>query len=64
MHAFIGVDVGTASARAGVFDRRGTLLATARQPIMVWHAPGDIVEQSSEDIWRACAQAIRAAMQE
>jgi D-ribulokinase len=64
MHAFIGVDVGTASARAGVFDRGGTLLATARQPIRVWHAPGDIVEQSSEDIWRACAQAVRAAVQE
>jgi D-ribulokinase len=64
MHAFIGVDVGTASARAGVFDRGGTLLATARQQIRVWHAPGDVVEQSSEDIWRACAQAIRAAMQE
>jgi D-ribulokinase len=64
MHAFIGVDVGTASARAGVFDRGGTLLATARQQIMVWHAPGDVVEQSSEDIWRACTQAVRAAMQE
>src|SRR6516165_1039613 len=64
MHAFIGVDVGTASARAGVFDRSGTLLATARQQIMIWHAAGDVVEQSSEDIWRACARAIRAAMQQ
>jgi D-ribulokinase len=62
--AFIGVDVGTTSARAGVFDRAGTLLATARHPIQVWHDPGDIVEQSSEDIWQACATAIRAAMAE
>jgi D-ribulokinase len=62
--AFIGVDVGTTSARAGVFDRAGTLLATARHPIRVWHEPGDIVEQSSEDIWQACATAIRAAMAE
>ena len=62
--AFIGVDVGTASARAGIFDRDGNLLATARHPIRLWHEPGDIVEQSSEDIWQACATAIRAAMAE
>jgi D-ribulokinase len=62
--AFIGVDVGTASARAGIFDRDGKLLATARHPIQLWHEPGDIVEQSSEDIWQACATAIRAAMAE
>ena len=62
--AFIGVDVGTTSASAGVFDRAGPLLATARHPIQLWHEPGDIVEQSSEDIWQACATAIRAAMAE
>src|SRR3954463_353529 len=62
--AFIGVDVGTASARAGIFDRDGKLLATARHPIQLWHEPGDIVEQSSADIWNACATAVRAAMAE
>jgi D-ribulokinase len=62
--AFIGVDVGTASARAGVFDPRGALLATARHPIALWHDPGDIVEQSSSDIWKACVRAVRAAVEE
>jgi D-ribulokinase len=62
--AFIGVDVGTTSARAGVFDQDGTLLATARHPIAIWHEAGDIVEQSSADIWSACAWAVRAAMRE
>ncbi|MDF2998124.1 MAG: FGGY-family pentulose kinase [Xanthobacteraceae bacterium] len=60
--AFIGVDVGTASARAGIFDSAGTLLATARRPIAVWHEAGDVVEQSSTDIWNACVQSVREAM--
>ena len=62
--AFIGVDVGTSSARAGVFDEKGTLLATARHPITVWHEAGSVVEQSSSDIWAACVASVRAAMAE
>src|SRR5260370_23924928 len=62
--AFIGVDVGTSSARAGVFDEKGTLLATARHPIATWHEAGSVVEQSSSDIWAACVAAVRAAMAE
>ena len=60
--AFIGVDVGTSSARAGMFDENGTLLATARHPITVWHEAGGVVEQSSSEIWAACAASVRAAM--
>jgi D-ribulokinase len=62
--AFIGVDVGTSSARAGVFDETGVLLATARHPITVWHEAGNVVEQSSSEIWAACADSVRAAMAE
>jgi D-ribulokinase len=62
--AFIGVDVGTSSARAGVFDEKGTLLATARHAITVWHEAGNFVEQSSSEIWAACAASVRAAMAE
>src|ERR1700674_252756 len=60
--AFIGVDVGTSSARAGVFDEKGTLLATARHPITVGHEAGSVGEQSSSQIWAACAASVRAAM--
>ena len=35
--AFVGIDVGTSSARAGIFNENGTLLASARHPITVWH---------------------------
>jgi ribulose kinase len=38
--AFIGVDVGTASARAGIFVERGGLLAT----LSLFLALGDLVE--------------------
>ncbi len=62
--AYIGVDVGTASTRAGVFDEAGKLLATARHPIKIWHEAGDVVEQSSSDIWDACAKSVRTALAE
>jgi D-ribulokinase len=61
---FIGVDVGTTSARAGLFDGTGTLLATARRPIELWREAGDIAEQSTENIWQACASAVREALAE
>jgi D-ribulokinase len=60
----IGVDVGTGSARAGVFDLSGRLRGAARHPIRIWTAPGGIVEQSSRDIWAACAAAVRGALAE
>src|SRR3981189_307854 len=60
--AFIGVDVGTSSARAGIFDEKGDLLATARHPITVWHEAGSVADQSSSAIWAACAPSVRPAM--
>jgi D-ribulokinase len=62
--AYIGVDVGTSSARAGIFDETGKLLGLAKHPITTWHEAGDIVEQSSFDIWNACANSVRGAMAE
>jgi D-ribulokinase len=62
--AYVGVDVGTSSTRAGVFDQSGKLLAAARHPIQTWHEAGDIVEQSSTDIWNACVTAVRTAVAE
>ncbi|MET3792325.1 FGGY-family carbohydrate kinase [Aquamicrobium terrae] len=60
MH-FIGVDVGTASARAGVFDRTGALLGAASHPIRIWRERPDHVEQSSDDIWAAVTASVRGA---
>ena len=62
--AYIGIDVGTTSTRAGVFDETGRLLGIARHPIRIWHEAGDVVEQSSFDIWKACVAAVRMAVAE
>ncbi|XP_027329565.1 FGGY carbohydrate kinase domain-containing protein isoform X2 [Abrus precatorius] len=57
---FLGVDVGTGSARAGLFDEKGKLLGSSSSPIQIWK-DGDCVEQSSTDIWLAVCAAIKAA---
>jgi D-ribulokinase len=59
---FIGVDVGTGSARAGLFDASGTMLGTAKHDVALHQASGDIAEQSSEDIWQAVAASVRVAV--
>jgi D-ribulokinase len=60
---FLGVDVGTGSARAGLFTRDGELLASAKQNIRMWKQGSDIVEQSSEDIWQAVCSSVAAALE-
>ncbi|XP_057966755.1 uncharacterized protein LOC131156980 isoform X2 [Malania oleifera] len=57
---FLGVDVGTGSARAGLFDDNGKLLGCATSPIQIWKE-GDCIEQSSTDIWHAVCAAVKAA---
>ena len=59
---FVGVDVGTGSARAGVFDAVGTLLNSQKHEIRIWRGAGEIVEQSSADIWDAVCRAVRGAV--
>jgi D-ribulokinase len=61
--AFIGVDVGTGSVRAGVFTSRGQLLSNARRVTASWREPGDLVEQSSADIWAATVASVRTAIE-
>lgn len=59
--AVLGVDVGTASARAAVFDLHGRRLGHASHPIQIWRPQPDFVEQSADDIWRAVCVAVRHA---
>lgn len=59
---WLGIDVGTGSARAGAFAADGRLLGAAKQDIRVWRERADIVEQSSDDIWAASCAAARGAL--
>ncbi len=59
----IGVDVGTGSARAGVFSvANGVRKGLATHPIKLWRPQPELVEQSSEDIWSAVGIAVRGAL--
>ncbi|HMR76594.1 MAG TPA: FGGY family carbohydrate kinase, partial [Polyangiaceae bacterium] len=60
--AFLGVDVGTGSVRAGLFDAGGRRLGQGVEEIRLWRPEEDFVEQSSEDIWQAAGRAIAAAL--
>lgn len=60
----VGVDVGTGSARAGVFDASGNMLASAKKDITLYREAGSVVEQSSTEIWQAVCHCVRTAVQD
>lgn len=59
---FIGVDVGTGSARTGVFAANGTMLGSAKRDIALYQDAPDVAEQSSADIWRAICASVPEAL--
>jgi len=60
---YLGVDVGTGSARAAVFDAGGRRLGMGVHPIRIWRPEEDFVEQSSDDVWDACSSAVKSALE-
>jgi len=59
---FIGVDVGSGSARAGVFDVLGKKLGMAVSPIKQFRPKAGHVEQSSADIWSQVCFVVKGAI--
>ena len=59
---FIGIDVGTGSARAGVFDRDGILKGAAKRDIQLFRNGPHIAEQSSDDIWKCVCKTVKEAI--
>lgn len=63
---YIGIDVGTGSARAALVKHDGTLVASSTQDTKTWRDPQDhrIFEQSTTDIWNAISKTVRAVLAE
>lgn len=60
----VAVDVGTGSARAGIFDRQGRTLGRSAVPIAMRVTGGRFAEHDSEDIWKAVCRAVKEARDE
>jgi len=56
---FIGVDVGTGSARAALVDNAGRILKKSTNVTQTWNPEENFYQQSSEDIWRSCCKVVR-----
>ena len=61
--AFVGVDVGTGSARAGVFTREGRAMGQHVEPITTTRPRAEFAEQSTDEIWQAVTTAVRTAVE-
>jgi FGGY-family pentulose kinase len=60
----VGVDVGTGSARAGLFTPDGKLLNRKEFPIRMRRTGANFAEHDSNDIWSATCAAVRAVIAE
>jgi len=58
---YLGIDVGTGSARAALVSANGTILASSSQDTQTWRDPTDhrIFEQSTADIWSSICLGVR-----
>lgn len=56
------VDVGTGSARAGIFTADGVMVGRGEHPIRMNRPAADHAEHDSEDIWNAVGVAVREAL--
>ena len=60
----IGIDGGTESLRASVFDLTGRRMGSAAAPYATQFAPGARAEQNPEDWWQAIGETVRRAVAE
>ncbi|KAL6231777.1 hypothetical protein BDW75DRAFT_219334 [Aspergillus navahoensis] len=59
---YIGIDVGTGSARACIIDAKGDIVGLASENIGLWQPQTGYYEQSTSDIWRCICVAVHRAI--
>ncbi|CAG8237820.1 unnamed protein product [Penicillium salamii] len=59
---YIGIDVGTGSARACLIDHHGEIVDVASENIGLWQPQQEYYEQSSSDIWRCICLVVRRTL--
>jgi xylulokinase len=64
MRTFLGLDIGTTSVKAGIFDASGACLAVQSQDYRLVTPGPDLVELDAELYWRASCEVIRQAIAE
>ncbi|MBL8028336.1 MAG: FGGY-family carbohydrate kinase [Fibrobacteres bacterium] len=62
MESFLGIDVGSGSVRAAIFDASGNRLGISVREIKQHRPKEDFVEQSSNDIWSNLCSAVKEAV--
>src|SRR5436853_3500346 len=59
---FLGLDVGTQSVRAALADTQGNCRGYATAPLETTFPQPGWAEQSAQEWWQACRQAVPAAL--
>jgi xylulokinase len=60
----IGVDLGTSSTKAALFQIDGKMVAEASADVPIYYPKPGVVEQENEDFYRTAAQTVRTCIRE
>jgi xylulokinase len=58
----LAVDLGTSGVRVALLDAEGRSYGSATRPVAMQLGPGAAAEEDPEEIWRALAQSVQAAL--
>lgn len=61
---YVGVDVGTGSARACIIDNTGNILSLAEKPIQREELKPNYITQSSQEIWQAICHCVKSVVRD